>query len=145
MLDEPTTGLHARDNQILLNALHKLGDKSNTLVVVEHDEDTIRRASHIIDIGPGAGIRGGRVVAQGTAADIMAAEDSITGRYLLHAMRHPFQPRRWVGEGQPPQAAAELAVAEPVPEPRLSRYPNPKRRPRLSLSKPNPPPTRWAG
>ncbi|MBA4003501.1 MAG: excinuclease ABC subunit A, partial [Delftia sp.] len=63
------------------------------------------------------GIRGGRLVAQGTAADIMAAEDSITGRYLLHAMRHPFQPRRWVGEGQPPQAAAELAaVAEPVPE-----------------------------
>ena len=118
VLDEPTIGLHARDNQILLNALHKLGDKGNTLVVVEHDEDTIRRADHIIDIGPSAGIRGGRLVAQGTAADIMAAEDSITGRYLLHAMRHPFQPRRWVGEGQPPQAAAELAaVAEPVPEP----------------------------
>ena len=118
VLDEPTIGLHARDNQILLNALHKLGDKGNTLVVVEHDEDTIRRADHIIDIGPSAGIRGGRLVAQGTAADIMAAEDSITGRYLLHAMRHPFQPRRWVGEGQPPQAAAELAaMAEPVPEP----------------------------
>ncbi|AEF87679.1 excinuclease ABC, A subunit [Delftia sp. Cs1-4] len=118
VLDEPTIGLHARDNQILLNALHKLGDKGNTLVVVEHDEDTIRRADHIIDIGPSAGIRGGRLVAQGTAADIMAAEDSITGRYLLHAMRHPFQPRRWVGEGQPPQAAAELAaVTEPVPEP----------------------------
>ncbi len=68
VLDEPTIGLHPRDNQILLNALHKLGDKGNTLVVVEHDEDTIRRADHIIDIGPGAGKRGGRLVAQGSAA-----------------------------------------------------------------------------
>ena len=59
VLDEPTIGLHPRDNQILLDALHKLGDKGNTLVVVEHDEDTIRRADHIIDIGPGAGKRGG--------------------------------------------------------------------------------------
>ncbi|MEF9947265.1 MAG: excinuclease ABC subunit A, partial [Comamonas sp.] len=109
VLDEPTIGLHARDNQILLNALHKLGDKGNTLVVVEHDEDTIRRADHIIDIGPSAGIRGGSLVAQGSVADIMAAEDSVTGRYLLHAMRHPFKPRLWVGEGEPPAAP----VAEP--------------------------------
>ncbi|MFY0104115.1 hypothetical protein ABTP95_19930, partial [Acinetobacter baumannii] len=92
---------HARDNQILLNALHKLGDKGNTLVVVEHDEDTIRRADHVIDIGPSAGIRGGRLVAEGTVDDIMAAKDSVTGRYLLHAMRHPFKPRLWVGEGEP--------------------------------------------
>jgi excinuclease ABC subunit A len=99
VLDEPTIGLHARDNQILLDALHKLGDKGNTLVVVEHDEDTIRRADHIIDIGPGAGKRGGRVVAQGAAADISAAGDSVTGRYLLHAMRHPLKPRR----SPPPQ------------------------------------------
>ena len=96
VLDEPTIGLHARDNHILLNALHKLGDKGNTLVVVEHDEDTIRRADHIIDIGPSAGKRGGHLVAQGTAQDVMAAADSQTGRYLLHAMRHPFQPRRLV-------------------------------------------------
>ena len=108
VLDEPTIGLHARDNQILLNALHKLGDKGNTLVVVEHDEDTIRRADHVIDIGPSAGIRGGRLVAEGTVADIMAAEDSVTGRYLLHAMRHPFKPRRWVGEGQPPVQPAAI-------------------------------------
>ncbi|MBV2216083.1 MAG: excinuclease ABC subunit A, partial [Diaphorobacter sp.] len=94
VLDEPTIGLHARDNQILLNALHKLGDKGNTLVVVEHDEDTIRRADHIIDIGPSAGKRGGRLVAQGTVADVQAAADSQTGRYLLHAMRHPLQARR---------------------------------------------------
>ncbi|QHI99550.1 excinuclease ABC subunit UvrA [Xylophilus rhododendri] len=94
VLDEPTIGLHARDNKILLDALHKLGDKGNTLVVVEHDEDTIRRADHIIDVGAGAGRRGGRIVAQGTVADISAAEDSVTGRYLLHAMKHPLQPRR---------------------------------------------------
>ncbi|WOI44354.1 excinuclease ABC subunit UvrA [Acidovorax sp. BLS4] len=94
VLDEPTIGLHARDNQILLNALHKLGDKGNTLVVVEHDEDTIRRADHIIDIGPSAGKRGGRLVAQGSVADVQAAEDSQTGRYLLHAMRHPLKARR---------------------------------------------------
>ena len=96
VLDEPTIGLHARDNQILLNALHKLGEKGNTLVVVEHDEDTIRRADHIIDIGPSAGKRGGRLVAQGTVADVQAAADSQTGRYLLHAMRHPLQARRAV-------------------------------------------------
>nr|MCU0957203.1 excinuclease ABC subunit UvrA [Hydrogenophaga sp.] len=96
VLDEPTIGLHPRDNQILLDALHKLGDMGNTLVVVEHDEDTIRRADHIIDIGPSAGKRGGRVVAQGTVDDLSASADSLTGRYLLHAMKHPLQPRRVV-------------------------------------------------
>ena len=67
MLDEPTIGLHPRDNGILLDALAKLGDKGNTLVVVEHDEDTIRRADHIIDIGPGAGKRGGQAGGAGHA------------------------------------------------------------------------------
>ncbi|ALK90389.1 excinuclease ABC subunit UvrA [Limnohabitans sp. 63ED37-2] len=100
VLDEPTIGLHARDNQILLNALHKLGEKGNTLVVVEHDEDTIRRADHIIDIGPSAGKRGGRLVAQGSVADITASVDSQTGRYLLHAMKHPMQARRAVSVGR---------------------------------------------
>ena len=101
VLDEPTIGLHARDNQILLDALHKLGERGNTLVVVEHDEDTIRRADHIIDIGPSAGRRGGQVVAQGSVADVMASADSLTGRYLRDAMRHPLQPRRVC---QPPAA-----------------------------------------
>ncbi len=96
VLDEPTIGLHARDNQILLNALHQLGNKGNTLVVVEHDEDTIRRADHIIDIGPSAGKRGGRVVAQGTAGDLMRVEESVTGRYLRDAIRHPLHARRVV-------------------------------------------------
>ncbi|MBP6650977.1 MAG: excinuclease ABC subunit UvrA [Xylophilus sp.] len=109
VLDEPTIGLHARDNQILLNALHKLGDKGNTLVVVEHDEDTIRRADHIIDIGPSAGKRGGRLVAEGSVADISDAEESVTGRYLLHAMRHPLQPRRAVEVFDPAAVAVPVA------------------------------------
>ncbi|MFM7704352.1 MAG: excinuclease ABC subunit A, partial [Rubrivivax sp.] len=96
VLDEPTIGLHPRDNGILLHALHKLGDKGNTLVVVEHDEDTIRRADHVIDIGPGAGRRGGRLVAQGRVEELAAHPESITGRMLAHPMRHPLQPRRAV-------------------------------------------------
>ena len=108
VLDEPTIGLHARDNQILLNALHKLGEKGNTLVVVEHDEDTIRRADHIIDIGPSAGKRGGRLVAQGSVADITGAAESQTGRYLLHAMKHPVQLRRSMAPGE---VSAEVTAA----------------------------------
>ncbi|KWH06028.1 excinuclease ABC subunit A [Burkholderia territorii] len=96
VLDEPTIGLHPRDNQILLDALRKLGDKGNTLVVVEHDEDTIRRADHIIDVGPGAGKRGGALVAEGAVADLAAQPDSVTGRLLAHPMTHPLQPRRAV-------------------------------------------------
>ncbi len=99
VLDEPTIGLHPRDNKILLGALQSLSDKGNTLVVVEHDEDTIRHADHIIDIGPSAGKRGGRLVAEGLVADIQKAADSQTGRYLLHAMKHPVQPRRGVSRG----------------------------------------------
>ncbi|MEN9452414.1 MAG: hypothetical protein RLZZ369_1473, partial [Pseudomonadota bacterium] len=94
VLDEPTIGLHPRDNQLLLNALHTLGQEGNTLVVVEHDEDTIRRAEHVIDIGPGAGQRGGTVVAQGTVQDIMDSPDSVTGRCLREPMVHPLGERR---------------------------------------------------
>ncbi|HXW65604.1 MAG TPA: excinuclease ABC subunit UvrA [Burkholderiaceae bacterium] len=82
ILDEPTIGLHARDNGILLRALRKLESRGNTLVVVEHDEDTIRAAQHLIDIGPGAGSRGGQVVAQGGIEDLIGCPDSITGRHL---------------------------------------------------------------
>ncbi len=114
ILDEPTIGLHARDNHILLNALQKLGEKGNTLVVVEHDEDTIRRADHIIDIGPSAGKRGGRLVAEGKVADIEQAEDSVTGRYLLHAMRHPLKTRRGVDAAPPPQSEATNAPEDAV-------------------------------
>ncbi len=94
VLDEPTIGLHPRDNGILLDALARLSEGGNTLVVVEHDEDTIRRAEHLIDIGPGAGVRGGHLVAQGSAADLMAAGASVTGRMLAHPLKHPLKPRR---------------------------------------------------
>jgi excinuclease ABC subunit A len=120
VLDEPTIGLHARDNQILLNALKKLGDKGNTLVVVEHDEDTIRRADHIIDIGPSAGKRGGRLVAQGSVKDITGAADSQTGKYLLHAMKHPLQARRLmplfdaVANATKPEIKVEAPAAKKV-------------------------------
>ena len=109
VLDEPTIGLHPRDNQILLDALRKLGDKGNTLVVVEHDEDTIRRADHIIDIGPGAGKRGGHLVAQGGVAALAAAADSTTGRFLSQPMIHPLQPRRPV---RPARAGKEAEPAQ---------------------------------
>jgi excinuclease ABC subunit A len=123
VLDEPTIGLHARDNRILLNALQSLSDKGNTLVVVEHDEDTIRRADHIIDIGPSAGKRGGRLVAQGSVADITASADSQTGRYLLHAMKHPMQLRRSVsvssrGDGLDSSYGGGTPKSAPTPPPR---------------------------
>jgi excinuclease ABC subunit A len=94
VLDEPTIGLHPRDNAILLNALQNLADKGNTLVVVEHDEETIRRADHIIDIGPGAGKRGGRLVAEGSVTEISSQKESVTGRFLARPLVHPLQPRR---------------------------------------------------
>ncbi len=105
VLDEPTIGLHPRDNRILLDALGTLSAKGNTLVVVEHDEDTIRRADHIIDIGPGAGKRGGRLVAEGSVAALSAQSDSVTGRFLAQPLRHPLQARRPIAAG-----AAALAL-----------------------------------
>jgi excinuclease ABC subunit A len=82
VLDEPSIGLHQRDNERLLGSLLRLRDLGNTVLVVEHDEDAIRAADHILDIGPGAGVHGGRVVAQGSLADVMAAPESITGDFL---------------------------------------------------------------
>ncbi|HSV70691.1 MAG TPA: excinuclease ABC subunit UvrA [Methylibium sp.] len=117
VLDEPTIGLHPRDNKILLDALHLLGSQGNTLVVVEHDEDTIRRAEHIIDIGPGAGKRGGRLVAEGTAADLLRAPESLTGRLLEHPMRHPLQPRRAVRSPHPNPLPASGARGPNTPSP----------------------------
>jgi excinuclease ABC subunit A len=101
ILDEPTIGLHARDNRVLLDTLEKLQAKGNTLVVVEHDEDTIRRAGHVIDLGPGAGKHGGRVTAQGTAEDLMRNPQSATGRCLAHPLEHPLHPPRATGRDAP--------------------------------------------
>ncbi|MGN6529653.1 MAG: excinuclease ABC subunit UvrA [Burkholderiaceae bacterium] len=114
VLDEPTIGLHPRDNRILLDALARLGAQGNTLVVVEHDEDTIRRADHLVDIGPGAGKRGGQLVAQGSAAEVAANPDSVTGRCLAQPMTHPLQPRREVVFAADDAGAHQPASARPL-------------------------------
>ncbi len=94
ILDEPTIGLHVRDNRLLLDTLARLERKGNTVVVVEHDEDTIRRAQHVIDLGPGAGVNGGRVVAAGPLPALLASPESVTGRMLATPLRHPLGARR---------------------------------------------------
>lgn len=94
ILDEPTIGLHPRDNEILLNTLSKLQSHGNTLIVVEHDEDTIRRADYVIDLGPGAGRRGGQIVAAGTAKQIQKNKQSVTGQLLARPLQHPTHPTR---------------------------------------------------
>jgi len=95
ILDEPSIGLHQRDNQKLITTLTRLRDLGNTVIVVEHDEDTVRTADHVIDLGPGAGVHGGRIVAQGTPQQVMKAKDSWTGKFLSGAYRiHVPQKRR---------------------------------------------------
>ncbi len=99
ILDEPSIGLHQRDNNRLLATLKHLRDLGNTLIVVEHDEDTMYAADHIIDIGPGAGAHGGRVVAVGTAQEIMQVPESVTGQYLSRAKYIPVPSKRRKGNG----------------------------------------------
>ncbi len=94
ILDEPSIGLHQRDNDKLIAALKNLKDMGNTLIVVEHDEDTMLAADHIVDIGPGAGSHGGQVVAQGTAEEIMQVEESVTGQYLSGRLQIPIPETR---------------------------------------------------
>lgn len=99
ILDEPSIGLHQRDNDKLIAALKNLRDMGNTLLVVEHDEDTMLAADHIVDIGPGAGSRGGEVVAQGTAEEIMQVEESVTGQYLSGKLQIPVPKTRRKPQG----------------------------------------------
>ena len=87
VLDEPSIGLHQRDNQMLIDTLRRLRDLGNTLIVVEHDEDTIRSADHVVDMGPGAGLHGGHIVAEGTPEEITRNRNSLTGQYLAGALR----------------------------------------------------------
>jgi excinuclease ABC subunit A len=94
ILDEPSIGLHQRDNQRLLDTLHRLRDLGNTVIVVEHDEDAIRQADHVVDLGPGAGVHGGRVVAQGTPIEVEASPASLTGQYLSGRKRIEIPERR---------------------------------------------------
>ena len=100
ILDEPTIGLHTRDNRMLLETLRGLEKKGNTVVVVEHDEETIRQAEHVVDLGPGAGRNGGRVVAEGSVAELVANPRSVTGRCLADPLRHPRRPRGRAGGGE---------------------------------------------
>lgn len=106
ILDEPTIGLHARDNEQLLDALQKLRSRGNSLVVVEHDEDTMRRADYVIDLGPGAGVNGGQVMAAGTLAQLMRHKDSLTGRYLAHLETKQYPTR---GQRRPVSAPQKTA------------------------------------
>ena len=100
ILDEPSIGLHQRDNIKLIEALKRLKDLGNTLVVVEHDEETILSADHVVDIGPGAGEHGGKIVAQGTPLDIMNNPDSITGQYISRVKKIDIPKKRREGNGQ---------------------------------------------
>ena len=100
VLDEPSIGLHQRDNDKLLDTLKRLRDVGNTLIVVEHDEDTMLEADYIVDIGPGAGVHGGEVVAEGTAEEIMRSENSITGQYLSRKKFIPVPKKRRPGNGK---------------------------------------------
>ena len=100
ILDEPSIGLHQRDNDMLLATMKRLRDLGNTLLVVEHDEDTMRAADYIVDIGPGAGVHGGYVIAKGTAQEIMDTPDSITGQYLSGAKKIPVPTERRKGSGK---------------------------------------------
>ena len=99
ILDEPSIGLHQRDNEKLIDTMKSLRDLGNTLIVVEHDEDTMRAADWIVDVGPGAGVHGGEIVAQGTIDDICASERSITGQYLSGEKRIPVPASRRQGNG----------------------------------------------
>jgi excinuclease ABC subunit A len=94
VLDEPSIGLHQRDNARLLGTLERLRDLGNTVIVVEHDEDAIRMADYVVDVGPAAGVHGGEIVAQGAPGDIMASPDSLTGRYLTGELSVPVRPKR---------------------------------------------------
>ncbi len=99
VLDEPSIGLHQRDNEMLIKTLTKLRNLGNTLIVVEHDEDTIRSADHIVDIGPKAGVHGGHIIAQGSVKDIEAVKDSITGQYLKGKLNIPVPKKTRLGNG----------------------------------------------
>ena len=99
VLDEPSIGLHQRDNQKLIATLKRMRDLGNTLIVVEHDEDTMRAADWIVDIGPGAGVHGGHIVAQGTLDDILACKESLTGQYLSGAKKIPVPEERRTPRG----------------------------------------------
>jgi excinuclease ABC subunit A len=130
VLDEPSIGLHQRDNERLIGTLRHLRDLGNSVLVVEHDEDMIRAADHVIDMGPGAGVHGGRVIAQGTPDEVAEHPDSLTGRYLAHTLRIEVPKNRHTWQADyvaPPEPAAAATAsakgkAKPEPQPMWPRY-----------------------
>jgi excinuclease ABC subunit A len=110
VLDEPSIGLHQRDNERLIGTLKRLRDLGNSVLVVEHDEDMIRCADHVVDMGPGAGVHGGHVVAFGTPGEVAASSESLTGRYLAHALRIAVPERRAAAIAQPELEARVLRI-----------------------------------
>ena len=130
VLDEPSIGLHQRDNDRLIDTLKHLRDLGNSVLVVEHDEDMIRAADHVIDMGPGAGVHGGHVMAQGTYAEVAATPDSLTGQYLCGARARSHVPARrtpWLPVVQP------SGVCTPAKAPRFRAQPG-RRAPRRARS-----------
>jgi excinuclease ABC subunit A len=123
VLDEPSIGLHQRDNDRLIATLQHLRDLGNTVLVVEHDEDMIRTADHVIDMGPGAGVHGGHVMAQGNCANVMATPQSLTGQYLSGALRIAVPTRRtpWLPTVKSTARAAPVAKARYAPSPAAER------------------------
>ena len=114
VLDEPSIGLHQRDNDRLIETLRRLRDLGNSVIVVEHDEDTIRAADHVLDLGPGAGIRGGEIIAQGTPAEVACVAHSLTGQYLAGTARIPVPRRRTQPKTPLPAAPAAHASSAPI-------------------------------
>jgi excinuclease ABC subunit A len=114
VLDEPSIGLHQRDNERLIGTLRHLRDLGNSVIVVEHDEDAIRSADHVIDLGPGAGVHGGQIMAQGTAQEVADNPNSLTGQYLSRALKIevPQQRRSWIPELPPAKAAVSSKAVE---------------------------------
>ncbi len=111
VLDEPSIGLHQRDNARLLMTLRRLRDLGNTVIVVEHDEEAIRTADWLIDMGPGAGVHGGHLVAEGTPDQVMQSPDSITGQYLTGIRQIPIPPtRRWPTRARSSASSARAAT-----------------------------------
>ena len=100
VLDEPSIGLHSRDNARLLETLKRLRDLGNTVVVVEHDEEAIRTADYLVDLGPGAGVHGGHIVARGTPEEVMAEPESLTGQYLTQMRQIPLPKKRRKGHSR---------------------------------------------
>ena len=121
VLDEPSIGLHQRDNRRLLDTLVRLRDLGNTVIVVEHDEETIREADHVVDIGPGAGEHGGEVVYTGAVPGLLEAQASVTGSYLTGERSIPVPEKRRPGSGRP-AGGARRARAQP---PGASTSPSP--------------------